>query len=265
MNTINLLYAQLELRFGLLRAITPKYANYTYKPSPSFDAATRSDTSAIAKALKSAATGRVNKTIDIDRVSVLAGCSRQESVRKLQDWNDNGFILLKPSGVVNRYRVLKPLPTNITDTVDAAYAQMEERELDDLKRSKQVIELITSGTCFAVALASHFGDAVAHGKCGKCQFCNTGRKVVMGKTEKSVKVPIDEKKFRAVLEACTSRDDPRLLARIAFGISSPRVLAEKCGAKNPVFASMANCDFDVGSPCVCVCVCVCNLLTCGGG
>lgn len=249
MNTLNLLYAQLELRFGLLRAITPKYSNYTYKPSTSFDAATKSDTSPVAKALKSTATGKVNKTIDVDRVATLARCGRQDAIRKLQDWNDNNFIILKPSGVVNRYRVLQPLPTNFTDTVDATYEQMEQRELDDLRRSKQVIELITSETCFAVGLAAHFGDAVAHGKCKKCQFCLTGRKLVMGETEKSAKVPIDEEKFRAVLSACTSRDDPRLLARIAFGISSPRVLAEKCGAKNPVFASMTNCDFDVGSPC----------------
>lgn len=134
------------------------------------------------------------------------------------------------------------------EMVDMAYRQMEEREVDDLRRSKQVIRLITSAGCFAVALAAHFGDTVDRGKCGKCQFCETGIKVEMGKTEKSVRVPIDEARFRAVLKACASRDDPRLLARIAFGISSPRVLTEKCGAKNPVFGSMVNCDFDVSVP-----------------
>lgn len=251
MNTLNLLYAQLELRFDLLRAVTPKYSNYTYKPSTNFEAATKSDTTPLAKALKTTSTGKANKTVDVDRVAAMTGAKREDAVRKLQTWSDNGFITLKPSGVVNRYRVLRPFPTDVREiagVIDTAYGQMEERELDDLRRSKQVIELITSAGCFAVALAGHFGDEVDRGKCGRCQFCLTGKKVEMGETEKSVRVPIDEDRFRAVLKACVSRDDPRLLARIAFGISSPRVLAEKCGGKNPVFGSMANCDFDVGVP-----------------
>lgn len=248
MNTLNLLYAQLELRFDLLRAVTPKYSNYSYKPSANFEAATKSDTTPLAKGVKSVSTGKTTKTVDIDRVVAMTGAKREDVVRKLQNWNDSGIITLKPSGVVNRYRMLKPSPTDpreMEKMIDMAYEQMEGREVDDLRRSKQVIGLITSAGCFAVALAAHFGDAVDRGKCGKCQFCETGIKVEMGKTEKSVRVPIDEDKFRAVLKACASRDDPRLLARIAFGISSPRVMTEKCGAKNPVFGSMVNCDFDV--------------------
>ena len=40
------------------------------------------------------------------------------------------------------------------------------------------------------------------------------------------------------------RDDARLLARVAFGITSPRVTAMKL-SKNPVFGSMATSDFMV--------------------
>lgn len=263
MNTLNLLYAQLELRFDLLRAITPKYSNYTYKPSPNFDASTRSDTSALAKALKAASTGRTNKTVDVDRVSAQTGSRREDAVRQLQNWSDNGLIELKPSGVVSRYRLLKPFPRDPSECsalVDMAYAQMEQREADDLRRSKQVVELITSAGCFAVALAAHFGDEVEHGKCGRCQFCLTGKKVVMGELAKPAKADVDQAKVKAVLKACACRDDPRLLARIAFGISSPRVSAEKCGARNPIFGSMDDCDFEVRSW---LCACCVRVLTTG--
>jgi hypothetical protein len=39
----------------------------------------------------------------------------------------------------------------------------------------------------------------------------------------------------AVLTACSARDDPRFLARIAFGIVSPRVMPI---GREPVFRSM---------------------------
>lgn len=247
MNTLGLLYAQLELKFGLLRAITPKYKNYSYRPSPEFESATESDPSPITESIKSLSTGRINKSIDIDQVSSLTESKREDVIRKLQEWNDQGFIELKPSGVVNRYRMLKSFPKDkdeVKRLVDLAYEQMKERETDDLRRSRQVVELITSEKCFAAALAGHFGDEVEEGACGRCSYCLTGEKVEIGQAE-GLKVDIDEAKVQAVLKACGCRDDPRLLARIAFGVSSPRVTAEKCGLRNPIFGSMAECDFDV--------------------
>ncbi|KAN0083161.1 hypothetical protein V8E54_002249 [Elaphomyces granulatus] len=51
----------------------------------------------------------------------------------------------------------------------------------------------------------------------------------------------------AVLTACSVRDDPRFLARIAFGIVSPRVMPMRLG-RDPVFGSMNVCDFMVSLP-----------------
>jgi hypothetical protein len=48
----------------------------------------------------------------------------------------------------------------------------------------------------------------------------------------------------AVLIACSARDDPRFLARIAFGIVSPRVMPMRLG-RDPAFGSMNVCDFMV--------------------
>lgn len=53
----------------------------------------------------------------------------------------------------------------------------------------------------------------------------------------------DPNKIRAILNACPERDDPRLLARMAFGITSPRLTIGKWSTTNPYFGSMVEVDF----------------------
>jgi hypothetical protein len=78
-------------------------------------------------------------------------------------------------------------------------------------------------------------------ECGHCTWCETHTQVVLSKTPPSRPDPV---RIAAVLEACGAGDDPRFLARIAFGISSPRVTVMKLG-KHQVFGSMDECDFMV--------------------
>ena len=47
-----------------------------------------------------------------------------------------------------------------------------------------------------------------------------------------------------MLAATSARDDARFLARIVFGITSPRVKIERLG-KHRVFGSCSGCDFEV--------------------
>lgn len=246
--TLGLLYSQLELRFELLRAITPKYSKYTFKPSFRFDMAMSEDCLISTAIITASGGGKTMRVVDVDLISDRLGCLREEVVRKLQDWSHKGYVELKPSGVVNRYRMMRQFPRQREDReplISSIYKQMELRETADLRKGQEVINLITDQKCFAAALADHFGDTIPHGKCGKCQWCKTGVRVEMDEDNSSFDIPIDQNKIRAVLAATASRDDPRFLARIAFGISSPRVVTEKCGSRSPVFGSMACCNFEV--------------------
>ena len=63
-------------------------------------------------------------------------------------------------------------------------------------------------------------------------------------TKRQQKEHVDEAKIKAILSATKVRDDARFLARVAFGISSPRVTSEKL-SKNAVYGSMDKCDFEV--------------------
>lgn len=71
------------------------------------------------------------------------------------------------------------------------------------------------------------------------QWCTTRRPVVF---EPKAQLPLDESKIKSVLSTCGVRDDARLLARLAFGISSPR-LTQLGLSKHPVFRSCENSDF----------------------
>lgn len=96
----------------------------------------------------------------------------------------------------------------------------------------------------AHGLASYFGDvdAVPDGMCGKCTFCTTGSGVEFTANATTVASP---QQVLAILNACGERDDPRLLARFAFGITSPRLTALKCSTSHPLFGSMGNVDFNI--------------------
>lgn len=77
--------------------------------------------------------------------------------------------------------------------------------------------------------------------CGHCTFCTTGTGVEFSATPSIV---ADPKKIKEILNACEVRDDPRLLARFAFGISSPRLAVLKCSTQHLLFGSMVSVDFN---------------------
>lgn len=250
---MDLLNAQLELRFGLIRAITPKYSDYKYVKSPSFDSQTIDGSRVEATLKKQCKSAKKWTHIDVDYAARTGGFARAEAVRKLQEWHDSGAIELHPSGVVNRFRVLKEFPQGESakhDIVTTIYDQIEAREQSDMDRVKGVIELITSKSCLNRALARHFGDqdSIPKEGCGHCNFCLTKQPINFIRGDKQQrKGCIDEEKIEAILSATKVRDDARFLARVAFGISSPRVTAEKLG-KHAVFGSMDDCNFMVRAP-----------------
>ncbi len=247
---MDLLNAQLELRFGLIRAITPKYSEYKYVKSPSFDSRTVGSSRVEAALEKHSKSAKKWTHIDVDYAARSGGFERAEAVRKLQEWHDSGAIELQPSGVVNRFRILKEFPQGGSakhDMITAVYEQIEARERSDMARVRSVIGLITSKSCLNLELARHFGDqdSIPGNGCGHCNFCVTKKPISLIQGDKKLRNGrMDEGKIKAILSATKVRDDARFLARIAFGISSPRVTAEKLG-KHAVFGSMDDCNFEV--------------------
>ncbi|KAH9825957.1 QDE3 protein (involved in protein silencing) [Teratosphaeria destructans] len=235
------IYALLELRFGLLRETTPKYTTYTYVPKKS----TAHDRSSGANAVRAHSVKKITLThIDVEKAARASRSPRNDIVSKLNEWHDRRLIELKASGMQNVFRILKPMPKGRQEQdriIDDIYAELGARERQELDRMDAVMALMTGSACFSRRLAEHFGDTLPDKKneCGHCTWCETRKTVIMMKPPKK---PFNHKLFRAVLAAVPDRDDARYLARIAFGIYSPRVSKAKLGGK-PFFASMEDHSF----------------------
>ncbi|RKO93257.1 ATP-dependent DNA helicase recQ [Blyttiomyces helicus] len=256
--TLATLLAQLDLSFGLMRALTPFYASYELEPRGGFRPALQ--TGSVQQAIARASTVKVRWTsVDVERAATIAQVDRAQVVSVLQNWESSGNVSLKPSGVRNRYRLLRDGPSETElDTIAADMTRrVEKRETDEIARLQSVINWASSrATCLARSLADHFGDAAtipAKG-CGCCSWCVGGHKGVAmpaasakpgtGSKRAHGDSAVDAKRVAAVLAVIPARDDPRLLARFAFGISSPRITALRLG-RHPAFGSMEDHGFPV--------------------
>ncbi|KAI0466512.1 ATP-dependent DNA helicase recQ [Xylaria cf. heliscus] len=242
---LSIILATIELRFGLIRAITPEYSSYQFEPGSDYDAVEQ-DQSAEAKAIVAhSKKAKRWHTIDVNAVSADTGLLRADVVRKLNQFHDQGAIKLKASGVMNRYKVLKKLPNTPKDVgkiTDKLHTEMEDRERDAMGRFQAVCDLMTASKCVARALTEYFGMELPEGKsaCGHCTYCLTGKPVMLPHKPTP---PVDMSGIRKILAACDVRDDPRFLARVAFGIKSPRVTKLSLD-KNKVFGSLEDHDFE---------------------
>jgi len=217
--TLGNIYAQLELRFGLLRAITPIYTKYTYSPGPQFARDFKSDLSPAAEAIRTCEE-RAKSLYHIDVTAAAQKCSipRNEIIKKLNEWNDSQVIVLKTAGVLHLYRVLVDLPSTdakIDSLVKDVYAQLQDREKRDLSRTDEMLGLITGNACFSQSLAEHFGDGLPGGRkvCGQCTWCISNRPVILRKPPPK---PFNMGVFDEFLKRVIVRDDARFLAKVAL-------------------------------------------------
>ncbi|KAH7254927.1 P-loop containing nucleoside triphosphate hydrolase protein [Fusarium solani] len=244
---LSVIYATLELRFNLIRAVTPEYSSYKFEATPSYFPRLKNDKSPEAKAiLEKARKAKKYHTIDPSEVASLTGTSRMEIVKILNDLNDSGAIILTVGGVEQKYKILKELPS-IDAEIDAltneVYASLQLREKQALERIQQVIKFITGRKCFGLSIAEHFGMSLPDGKkkCGHCTFCLGGKAIELPQSPPKT---LNRTAIREVLNATDVRDDARFLARVAFGIKSPRVTKLKLD-RNHVFSSMADSNFEM--------------------
>ena len=109
---LNKIFAQLELRFELLRATTPKYTSYSYTALKNF----AWDESPAAEAVRTYAKKVAKLThIDVDAAARASGVFRGDIVTKLNELNDSRFIELRTGGVVSIFRIMKSLPSTAAE------------------------------------------------------------------------------------------------------------------------------------------------------
>lgn len=249
---LSVIYATLELHYNLIRAITPEYNQYQFETMNSglyFQAmknmknADRPEAQAIMKYAEK----KVKYTqVDVNRITRETGYHRTNIIQILDHLDRDGIIQLTAKGVTPKFRVLQKLPKasqELDDLAEKMYVDLVQKEKDALHRTKEVVDLVTGEKCFALSLAQHFGMTLPNGKeyCGHCTYCGTGEAVKLPPKQTR---PLDRDGIRQVLADCPVRDDPRFLARVAFGIASPRVTTLQM-RNTKAWESMVDQDFDV--------------------
>ncbi|ESK95848.1 atp-dependent dna helicase [Moniliophthora roreri MCA 2997] len=94
-NVLGLLYAQLELDYNHIRAVTPYYSVYTIEEKNS--SRVSADTTKIGNAVRRAL--RAKKTVDVVELAAATGIDRADLTRKILSWEMDGYISTKPSQV----------------------------------------------------------------------------------------------------------------------------------------------------------------------
>lgn len=248
---LSVIYATLELHYNLIRAITPEYNQYqfeTIKPDLYYQAMNNMKMDRPeAKAIMDYAEKKIKYTnVDVNRITRETSFLRTNIIQILDHLDRDGIIQLTAKGVTPKFRVLQKLPQTtqeLDDLAEKMYVDLEQKEKDSLHRTQEVVDLVTGEKCFAQALAQHFGMNLPDGKerCGHCTFCVSGKAVKLPQKEKR---SLDREGIKRVLADCPVRDDPRFLARVAFGIVSPRVTTLKM-RHTSAWESMIDQDFDV--------------------
>ncbi|KAL4242127.1 ATP-dependent DNA helicase [Abortiporus biennis] len=246
-NVLGLCYAQLELDYAYIRAVTPFYSIYEITPRGNGLTTIMKDESEAAKVIRQYWQPKYpHYTIDVAHAADSAAIERSILARKISDWEFDGHASTKASQVRHRYTILKQMPLDpagIKKLSEEMYQRMLTREEDSVQKIRKVIEFATNDDCLPHQLATYFDDpeGVPDGMCGRCTFCTTGAGVEFKITKTSTP---DSTRIKAILNACPERDDPRLLARMAFGITSPRLTAGKWSTYHTLFGSMVDCDFN---------------------
>ena len=147
-NPLATIYAALELRFGLIRAITPEYSEYKFVATPPYFGRMKLDKSPAFKAIYEGAVKKAKfHHLDVNGTLLRTkGLQRIDLIRKLNEMHDSGAIELKAGGIEQKYRILKPLPRSskeIESLVKDLHADLTRRESDALHRTQEVEDLIT--------------------------------------------------------------------------------------------------------------------------
>lgn len=243
---LGVLYARLELHYNLFRATGARYAEYKFKINNDNDSVLWGDKDPAALAILSRLKSKSAWThVPIDDITQLSGIAREALVRKMEQWNERGVVILQTSGVQQVFQLEKRLPATTQDImriVDALDKTMEAQEKQNLHRTEALISLVTDKKCFSRGLAQYFGETSGGmpEECGHCTWCETHKQVVLPDAPPQ---PPDPVLVDRLLQEVPARDDPRYLAKIAFGIKSPRMYQEGI-YRMSVFESMNVCDFE---------------------
>jgi len=238
-----LTYLELE---GLLEGGTAFYATYQFKPlatSQTILARFEGDRREFLRGLfRQARKAKTWLHLDVEDAATALGTSRERIIRALDYLHDAKLLEVRAAGVRHRYRRLK-VPASLEQLATTLHERTVQRESRELARLAQVLDLARHDGCQVSHLGAHFGEPLDQ-PCGHCSWCCQGRQAAVLPARRTR--PIDEDIWRRAEQLRRAHPallgDPRALARLLCGITSPRTIRAKL-SKDRLFGALTDVPF----------------------
>jgi ATP-dependent DNA helicase RecQ len=174
------------------------------------------------------ATAKVWSRPDIEAIVRSTGSQRDRIIAALDYFDANGWIELKPKTSVEVFEVADP-DFPLEKTVDQLFERFITRQMHEVRRIGQMIDLFEAPDCLAAGLSAYFGEELEQ-PCGTCTPCRSAGPI---RLPEAVLPKLDDADFHALTQALfdniTSPVTPTLVTRFLCGISTPRL--NRIGAK----------------------------------
>ncbi len=167
--------------------------------------------------------------------------SREKVVSAISGMEAAGDIILEVSGVRQGYKIKKD-PGDLKVLTDRLTDLFQQRELADLARLKQVLNLTSHRGCLTAYLTKHFGETLSE-PCGHCDRCR-GVLAKPVRRSKSRSASLEERIAvrNLVDERHAALSTPRQLARFLCGLPSPAATRARL-SKHDAFGLLSDLPF----------------------
>jgi ATP-dependent DNA helicase RecQ len=235
------LLTYLEL-LGVLRQGTPFYAGYEMRPLLPVEEIVAQfqgePARFVADLFAHARKGRTWYAVNPDEAAAALGQERRRVVRALEYLAEHGWTVLRTADVRQRFTRLRAEegPAALSAELLRRCLEHEAREV---RRVRQVLDLVTQDGCQTAALVGYFGEALGR-PCGHCSFCLTGQPQTLPPTPELPPLPadMDVAGFHACRDAHPEAlGEPRQAARFLCGLSSPALTRSKLSS-HPLFGAL---------------------------
>ncbi|KAK1965335.1 RecQ family ATP-dependent DNA helicase [Colletotrichum sublineola] len=245
---LSIIYAYLELKFGLLRASTPQYSEYKYQVLQ--PQAVAADSSLAAEYIQMhSGKAQLWTHIDVEVPANNGSVTRADITRKLDSWAESGVIKLDKKGVQKVFRLSKPLPSKrneIDRIINDIDKEIVKKEKQDLQRVQDLVDLLTGTACLTRGLAGYFADTT-HAlttECGHCTWCETHKQVMLPDFVPQIPNEQTMKKVLATCKAACAKEATKAnnLAATASKSKSDKAKVAAAQAKQALANSTAKKD-----------------------
>jgi ATP-dependent DNA helicase RecQ len=232
-----LTYLELD---GYLAGGTPFYSGYKFKPlEPSQAILARFEGERrefLEQLFRQAQKGRTWFEIDVERAGQALGTDRDRVVRALDYLSEQGCLELQAVGTRHRYQRLR-MPEDREALVEELHARCVDRQVQNIARLEEVLDLARQEDCQVAALCRHFGEerAEACGHCSRCLEPVAAVRILPRKIPPVDPRVIDE--VHALASEHAVLRDPVNATRLLCGITSPALTRAKL-SKHPLFGKL---------------------------